>query len=82
MELERAGFPEARLAVTKDAPVEAASRSPEQAVPGALMVTELNVNAIKHGASAPNRVTIGMSSRCEPAVAVLYQLTAAQVPAA
>ncbi|MGZ5786125.1 MAG: histidine kinase dimerization/phosphoacceptor domain -containing protein [Ramlibacter sp.] len=63
VELVRAGFPGAQLAVTEDATLEDASLPGAASLPVALVVTELIVNAIKHGAPAPIRVSLRMSEQ-------------------
>jgi two-component sensor histidine kinase len=63
VELIRAGFPATQLAVVEDDSLESAVLSADQAVPIALAVTELLVNAVKHGAQAPIRVSIGTDQR-------------------
>ena len=60
VELVRAGFPGTQLAVTEDAQLEDTSLPGEASLPVALVVTELIVNAIKHGAAAPIRISLRM----------------------
>lgn len=73
-ELVRAGFPDAQLAITEDSDLEGATLSPDQAVPVALTITELVVNAIKHGAPSPIRIAIGLEAGGRPYVSVTNRL--------
>jgi two-component sensor histidine kinase len=75
LELVRAGFPRAQLAFTEDDKVGGVVLPADQAVPVALMTTELVVNAIKHGQVAPIRVSIGMGSQGCPYVSVTNLLS-------
>jgi two-component sensor histidine kinase len=75
VELVRTGFPGAQVAVLDDANLESATLSADQAVPVALAVTELIVNAIKHGAAAPVRVSIGTHEQ-RPCVSIANRLDA------
>lgn len=76
VELARSGFPDAQLALTEGQGLEDATLAPEQAVPVALMVTELLVNAIKHGAPLPIRVGIEGGGGQDTCVTIKNRLTA------
>ena len=58
VELVRAGTPEAHVAVVEDGELPRARLHADSAVPLALIVTELIVNAIKHGDGAPVHVVL------------------------
>ena len=59
VELIRAGFVGARLDISEQTSPEPLLLSADQAVPIALVITELIVNAIKHGAEGPISIAIG-----------------------
>jgi two-component sensor histidine kinase len=75
VDLVRVAFPAAQLAVTEGEDLEETRLPADLAVPVALIVTELIVNAIKHGATAPIRISIGMAQQ-RPYVAVVNRLAA------
>jgi two-component sensor histidine kinase len=74
VELVRAGFPQAQLAVTEDASMEHTTLAADASLPVALIVTELIINAIKHGAPGPIRVSLRMSEQSAD-VRVVNRLT-------
>ena len=61
--LIEAGFPGAHLALSIDPGLESITLLPDHAVPVALVITELIVNAIKHGAAAPVDISVSSGSK-------------------
>lgn len=74
VQLVRAGFPTVQLAITEDNGLEGATLAPDQAVSVALTITELVVNAIKHGAPSSIRIAIGLGAGRRPFVSVTNRL--------
>jgi two-component sensor histidine kinase len=75
LEMVRAGHPETKLALSEDDLLETATLSPDHAIPVALVVTELIVNAIKHGTGAPVRILVGADRQRRPYIAVRNALS-------
>lgn len=59
VELVRSGLQASQIAMSEDEYLEGVELSQDMAVPLALVVTEMLVNAIKHGDSSPVTVTLG-----------------------
>lgn len=74
--LVRAGFPQTQVAVSEGAGLEGVQLTAEHAVPVALVVTELIVNALKHGEHAPVRVLLEREADGAAAVTVVNRLSA------
>lgn len=76
VELATSGLPGARIALSEDAGLEDVVVPQESAVPLALIVTELIVNAVKHGDGSPVRVRVGPQADGGVLVAVRNALAA------